>query len=210
MAGVDEVTIPDLDGLGRLFKCGVAIGSRRSMSVDFRKAVIPDELEALCAFDRVAFAQFPSDLFEPEEWAEFDSYWMIVDGEIVGCSAFMHDVDLDEKPKPGSLWIVSTGALPVHQGKGFGTKQKEWQIGYAKQHGFKVIVTNMRQSNSKIINANDKLGFTTREVVPDYYLDPTRGCHCHGVESRSMTTCDFRFSIRLKVAECKTCTPPEV
>jgi GNAT superfamily N-acetyltransferase len=145
------------------------------MNVEFRKAVIPDEIEALCAFDRVAFAEFSSDLFEPEEWAEFESYWMIVDGETVGCSAFMHDVDLDEKPRPRSLWIVSTGVLPEHQGKGLGTKQKEWQIHYAKQHGFNVIVTNMRQSNSRIIKLNDKFGFAIRELVPDYYLDPTEG-----------------------------------
>ena len=143
------------------------------MNIEFRKVVIPDENEALCAFDRIAFAQFPADLFEKEEWAEFESHWMIVDGKTVGCSAFVHDVDFDETSKPGYLWIASTGVLPDHQGKGFGRMLKEWQIDYAKQHGFTVIVTNMRQSNSRIIKLNEKLGFTIREVVPEYYPDPT-------------------------------------
>jgi ribosomal protein S18 acetylase RimI-like enzyme len=142
------------------------------MNIEFRKVVIPDEIEALCTFDRLAFAEFQADLFEPEEWAEFESYWMIVDGEIVGCSAFVPDVDYDETPRIGSLWIASTGVVPGHRRKGYGKMLKEWQISYAKAHGFKVIVTNMRESNSPIIELNEKLGFTIREVSPGYYPDP--------------------------------------
>ena len=48
----------------------------------------------------------------------------------------------------------------------------EWQIEYARQSGFEVIVTNMRESNTRIIRLNEKLGFTTRELVPGYYFDP--------------------------------------
>jgi ribosomal protein S18 acetylase RimI-like enzyme len=142
------------------------------MNVEFRKVVIPDEIDALCTFDRSAFAKFPADLFEPEEWDEFESYWMVVDGVIVGCSAFVPNVDYDETPQIGSLWIASTGVLPDHQRKGFGKMLKEWQINYAKEHGFKLIVTNMRESNSPIIELNKKLRFTIREVSPGYYSDP--------------------------------------
>lgn len=142
------------------------------MDTEFRKAVIPDEIDALCAFDRIVFAQFPADLFDPEEWTQFEPYWMIVDEKAVGCSAFIHDADLDGKPKPGSLWIVTTGVLPDYQGKGLGRKQKEWQIAHARQHGFKVVVTNMRKSNTRIIRLNEELGFTVREVIPEYYPDP--------------------------------------
>ena len=143
------------------------------MSIEFQEVAVPDEIEALLAFDRSAFADFPADLFEAEEWAGFVSHWMIVDGETVGCSAVVHDNDYDETSKLGSLWIASTGILPEHRRKGFGKMLKEWQISYAREHGFKVIVTNMRKSNSPIIRLNEKLGFTIRELSPEYYTDPT-------------------------------------
>jgi ribosomal protein S18 acetylase RimI-like enzyme len=141
------------------------------MNVEFRRAIIPDEIEALCEFDRIAFEPFPADVFGPEDWAQYESYWMIVDGRRVGCSAFVHDVDYDEQPRPKCLYVVSTGVLPELQGQGLGAKQKQWQIEYATRRGFKVIVTNMRQSNSRIIRLNKKFGFTTRELVPGYYRD---------------------------------------
>jgi ribosomal protein S18 acetylase RimI-like enzyme len=75
-------------------------------------------------------------------------------------------------PRPKSLYIMSTEIAPQFQGRGFGTKQKQWQIEQARQDGFEVMVTNMRQSNSRIINLNEKFGFTTREIVPGYYSDP--------------------------------------
>jgi ribosomal protein S18 acetylase RimI-like enzyme len=142
------------------------------MKIEFRKAKIPDEIEALCEFDRKAFAAFPADLFDPDDWAEYESYWMIADGQIVGCSAFIHDVDYDGRHRAKSLYITSTGVLPELRGRGMGTEQKKWQIEYAKQHGFRVIVTNMRESNSPIIRLNEKFGFTSREIVPGYYADP--------------------------------------
>jgi GNAT superfamily N-acetyltransferase len=142
------------------------------MNISFRKVKVPDEIEELCKFDRKAFANFPADLFDPEDWARYDSYWMIVDGQTVGCSAFVHNVDYDEQPRPHCLFIVSTGVHPEFQGRGFGTEQKKWQIEYARQYGFEVIVTNMRDSNARIIRINKKLGFVPRESVPRYYSDP--------------------------------------
>lgn len=53
-----------------------------------------------------------------------------------------------------------------------GSKQKQWQIEYARERGFEIIVTNMRESNTRIIRLNNKFGFTTRELVPGYYSDP--------------------------------------
>jgi ribosomal protein S18 acetylase RimI-like enzyme len=142
------------------------------MNIEFRRAKVPDEIGDLCEFDRKAFAAFPGDVFDPEDWAEYESHWMIVDGNVVGCSAFVHDVDYDERPRPRSLYIISTGVLPEFQGRGLGTRQKQWQIEYARRHGFEVIVTNMRESNGRIIRLNQKLGFRTREVVAGYYTDP--------------------------------------
>src|ERR1035441_6700894 len=142
------------------------------MNVEFRKAIIPDEIEALWKFDHIAFEPFPADLFDAEDWAQYESYWMIVDGTTVGCSAFLHDVDYDEQPRPKCLWILSPGGLAEGQGQGLGSVQKKWQIEYARQRGFEFIVTNMRQSNNRIIRLNEKFGFKPRELVPGYYDDP--------------------------------------
>jgi ribosomal protein S18 acetylase RimI-like enzyme len=142
------------------------------MKIEFRKAIIPNEIEALYEFDHMAFESFPANLFEAEDWAQYESYWMIADGRTVGCSAFLHDVDYDEQTRPKCLWIVSTGIPPELQGQGLGSKLKEWQIEYARLRGFEFIVTNMRQSNSRIIRLNERFGFTPRELVPGYYDDP--------------------------------------
>jgi len=139
--------------------------------VELRKAIIPDEVEALGDFDRRAFHLHPQDLFTSEQWEEYESYWMVLDGQAVGCSAFVHNVDYNEQPRPGCLYIVSTGVAPEFQRKGFGNQQKAWQIEYAKQRGFTKIVTNMRQSNERIIRLNEKFGFTIRKIDPGYYSD---------------------------------------
>jgi hypothetical protein len=101
-----------------------------------------------------------------------NTYWMIVDGSIVGCSAFVPNLDYDERPRPKCLYIISPGMGPGVSGAGLGAKQKKWQIEHARQHDFEVMVTNMRQSNTRIISLNKKFGFTTRELVPGYYSDP--------------------------------------
>ena len=53
-----------------------------------------------------------------------------------------------------------------------GAKQKEWQIEYARQHGFEGIVTNMGESNVRLIRLNEKFGFKTRGIAPGYYSNP--------------------------------------
>ena len=51
---------------------------------------------------------------------------------------------------------------------------KTWQIEYAKQRGFTKIVTNMRQSNERIIRLNQKFGFTVKGIDRQYYDDGER------------------------------------
>ena len=143
-----------------------------TQKIEFRRVIVPDEMGALCELDRKIFHEFPADLFIPEEWAEFESYWMIVDGKIVGCSAFIRDSDFDDEPRPGCLHIMSTGVLPEFRRRGFGMKQKRWQIEFAKQQGFQVIVTNTRESNVAMRELNLKLGFAIREVSPHFYYEP--------------------------------------
>jgi ribosomal protein S18 acetylase RimI-like enzyme len=141
-------------------------------NIEFRSTILPDEIEALCDFDHQVFGSYPDDLFSPEDWAELESYWVIVNGKTIGCIALKRNVDYDEEPRPGSLYIESTGVLPEFQRRGFGSKMKEWQIEYAKKHGFGIIVTNARQSNAASIALNRRFGFRTREIVSPYYYDP--------------------------------------
>ncbi len=172
VAGIDEISIyPDLDGLGRCLST-VLRDESGPTKIEFRKANVPDELDALCEFDRKVFHAYPADWFPREEWADFESFWMIADGITVGCSSFLHGTDYNDQPRPDCLFIVSTGVLPEFRRLGFGKQQKKWQIDYAKQHGFQAIVTNARQSNESIIRLNLKLGFKIRDIDRDYYDDP--------------------------------------
>lgn len=135
-------------------------------TIEFRRALIPNEIDALCDVDQRIFHAHPSDLFSREFWAErCEAYWMIVNGQIVGCSAFQSNYDHRGR-NPGCLYISSTGILPEFRRQGFGRKQKEWQIEYARKNGFSRIVTNMRASNAPIIALNKSLGFAVHEFVP--------------------------------------------
>jgi ribosomal protein S18 acetylase RimI-like enzyme len=144
----------------------------QSERVEFRRVIVPDELELLFDIDRRIFSAFPADLFSAEEWAEFESYWMIVDGTIVGCSAFLRDTDFDIEPRPGCVHIMTTGVLPEFRRRGYGAKQKQWQIEFAKQQGFEVIVTNTRASNVAMIELNLRMGFQIRGSAPHFYFEP--------------------------------------
>jgi GNAT superfamily N-acetyltransferase len=170
--GVDEVTIfPDLDGLGRSLSTMLE-GEATGLKIEFRNAVLPDELDDLTKIDRKIFASFPDDLFDAEEWNTFESYWMLVNGTKVGCSVFKSNVDYDDQPRLGCLYLVSTGILPEFQSKGFGKKLKAWQIKYARENGFSLITTNMRHSNARMICLNLGIGFKIRGVDAGYYHAP--------------------------------------
>jgi len=140
--------------------------------IEFRKARVPEELDALCAFDQKAFAQFPGDIFAASTWLTLDSYWLRVEGVLVGCTAMEPNVDYDGSSRPGSLFISSTGVLPEFQGRGYGSLQKKWQIEYARENGFQSILTNMRLSNHRIIRLNEKFGFVRRAIDQNYYKNP--------------------------------------
>jgi GNAT superfamily N-acetyltransferase len=143
-----------------------------TQKIEFRRVVVADEIGTLCEIDRKIFHAFPADLFTPEDWAEFESYWMIVDGKIVGCSAFIRDSDYDDELRLGCLHIVSTGVLPEVRRRGFGMKQKQWQIEFAKQQGFRMIVTNTRESNLAMLQLNLKVGFVICGTAPHFYYEP--------------------------------------
>jgi len=142
------------------------------MELLFKKVVLPDEIPQLLLFDQEIFGSYPDDLFSAEDWLQFESYWIIQDGRIIGCTAFKPHSDYDEEPMLGSLFVVTTGLIPELQGKGIGTKVKQWQIDYGNEHGFELMVTNMRESNAASRQLNQKFGFTVRHIDPDYYHHP--------------------------------------
>jgi GNAT superfamily N-acetyltransferase len=146
------------------------------MKIAFRNA-LRSERNALAAFDRRVFSK--SDAFDAEDWAGLDAYWMMIDGQRAGCCAFERDahfanVSTGEIAKcSGSLYIVSTGILPEYQGMGLGDRFKQWQIAWARTHGFDRIVTNCRRSNRAIIRLNRKHGFEVIGLTRgNYYWQP--------------------------------------
>jgi ribosomal protein S18 acetylase RimI-like enzyme len=149
--------------------------------VEFRRALIPDELRSLVIFDHKAFHAYPGDWFDRDTWRCCEAWWMIVGGKKAGCCAFLPNVDFQEDIRQdyfnpavaGTLYLVSTGILPVFQGSGLGTLLKAWQISYAKRNGFKRIVTNTRKSNKRMIALNRKFDFRTIRTTPRYYSNPT-------------------------------------
>jgi len=151
---------------------------KADMRVRFRRAALPKDKHALVTFDHKVFRK--ADWFSPDDWDQFESYWMIVDEERVGCCAFARNTDFDEGPGKssakslGSLYIASTGILPDHQAKGLGERFKRWQIAWARRYGFTRIVTNSRRSNQPIIRLNRKCGFSILYTTArNYYQRPS-------------------------------------
>jgi ribosomal protein S18 acetylase RimI-like enzyme len=134
------------------------------VKTEFRKAGA-DEIRSLMIFDRKAFREYPDDWFDREYWSVCESWWMIVDGKKVGCCAFEHGAR-------GWLYITTTGILPEFRGVGLGSLLKGWQLAYARQRGFKRIITNTRKSNVAMIGLNRKFGFKIVQTKANYYRDP--------------------------------------
>jgi ribosomal protein S18 acetylase RimI-like enzyme len=146
------------------------------MKTEFRKAVLPDEIRALLAFDRKVFPL--ADRFDAAYWSICESHWLLVGNTKVGCCAFEKHVDFhdDSGVAPrlkGSLYISTTGILPRFQKQGFGPLLKAWQIAYARYHGFNRIITTCRKSNARMIALNRQFGFRIVRTIPKYYMEPT-------------------------------------
>jgi hypothetical protein len=63
------------------------------MMLEFRRAVLPEEAGDLWEMD---VAIFGKDAFQQEDWLSLESYWVVVDGRVAGCAAFIHDVEFQE------------------------------------------------------------------------------------------------------------------
>jgi len=139
------------------------------MRIEFRRAAVPGEVRRLVAFDRRVF---PRDRFSAAEWARYESYWMLLDGRRVGCCAFERHTGVDGRRAEGALYIASTGILPSLRGRGLGSLMKGWQLLFARDNGFRRILTNSRRSNTAMIRLNRRFGFRVVRTIADYYDDP--------------------------------------
>ena len=152
----------------RRYTCG--------MMLEFRRAVLPEEAGELWELD---LAIFGKDAFRREDWLSLESYWVVVDGQVAGCAAFIHDADFQEDlredgenaAQPGTVYIQSTGLLLAYRGQGLGKRVKAWQIEYARRNGFRRMVTNCRESNGAMIAINEKYGFQAIRTTSGYYED---------------------------------------
>jgi len=146
------------------------------MIVEFRKAELPADAVALHEMDVEIFGE---DAFELAHWLTLESYWILADGEVAGCAAFIRDVDFAEdlrdddenEPQRGTLYIQSTGLLAKYRGRGIGGRVKAWQIEHAKRNGFRRVVTNCREGNAAMIAINRTFGFREIRTTPGYYGD---------------------------------------
>ncbi len=146
------------------------------MVLEFRKAVLPEEGAELWKMDVEIFGK---DAFDEELWLSLESYWIVADGRVAGCAAFIHDVEFQEDlrgdgenaAQPGTVYIQSTGLLCAYRGQGLGKRIKEWEIEYAERNRFRRMVTNCRESNAAMISVNEKYGFRAIRSTPGYYED---------------------------------------
>jgi GNAT superfamily N-acetyltransferase len=123
--------------------------------VEFKRVVVPDEIEALCDFDRKAFGLYPHDVFSPQWWEKCESYWMISDGKVVGCTAFLLNADYDAQPRPGCLCIDSTGVLPEFQGRGFGRQEGNRKNGKLDTRGMGASLKSLPSCGKAILESFD-------------------------------------------------------
>jgi ribosomal protein S18 acetylase RimI-like enzyme len=137
------------------------------VNTEFRPAVLPAELHSLQAFDRKVFPK--SDVFPADYWKQCEPYWLLIDGVKAGCCAF----DKNTSQKEGTLYVTTTGILPRFQRRGLGQLMKQWQIAYARRHGFTRIVITTRKSNAAMIALNRKFHFKIVRTIPHYYAEPT-------------------------------------
>jgi ribosomal protein S18 acetylase RimI-like enzyme len=148
----------------------------RRLRLEFLRAKVPEEVAEL---RRVDLEIFGKDAFEIGVWLSVEPYWIVVNGQVAGCAAFVHDVDFEEDlreddanlPCEGTVYIQSTGLLRAYRGRGLGRLVKEWEIEYARRNGFQRIVTNCREGNAAMIAINEKYGFRAIRTTPGYYED---------------------------------------
>jgi ribosomal protein S18 acetylase RimI-like enzyme len=146
------------------------------MTTEFRKAILPRDIESLLAFDRKVFPA--ADRFDRAYWKVCESHWLIIGKTKVGCCAFEKHVDFHDPAgnaprRKGSLYIATTGILPRYQNRGFGALLKARELAYARYYGFNRVITTCRKRNARMIALNRQFGFRIVRTIPRYYMEPT-------------------------------------
>jgi ribosomal protein S18 acetylase RimI-like enzyme len=142
------------------------------------RLALPEEVSILCDLERKIFGE--SDGFvTPDLWEGVEAFFIIHGQEIVGSIAFQHNADIGESYDDdcvvceGTLYLISIGIVPEWQGKGIGTRAKEWELAYARSKRYNRVVANTRLSNKISIHLHLKYGFKVTRIVSNYYEDPT-------------------------------------
>jgi len=139
-----------------------------------RRARSAWDYELLAQMDSIMFR--PSDAFDREEFQRYRCWVIEINGEPVGSIALAPHIDLnthcDEVSQSQSLYIASTGIMPGRQRQGLGAIAKAFELGYARAHGFRKVVTMCRFHNTSILRLNARFGFQPRGSVPGIYDDP--------------------------------------
>lgn len=137
------------------------------------------EIKALTALDRRIFP-YESDVFDEELLGHlrgigFLFFLIMADDVIAGSIHLGPNFVWEEEfpsPSPGDLYIASTGILPEFRKKGIATFTKQWQIDYARSHGFKRIIADCRKSRFEMIRINLNHGLRIVGEIPGFYEDP--------------------------------------
>ena len=142
------------------------------MKIELKRADSIVEAGALCAFAAEVFS--PSDRFSPEDWADYDVFWIYAGDERAGIIALMPhrtcgvSYDLDANA-PGCLWITEIMIAPEFQNKGIGTAALTLAVQWARLTGFAKMSSNCRVGNRASIGLHQKAGFAVTRTIEDYY-----------------------------------------
>ena len=144
------------------------------MDVHIRRVDLKYDIEELMRQDHI---MFPVDAYDsPDDWEGSTPYWLILDGQKIGTTAFAEDVDVDPVGEvikaPGNCYFETTGVLPEFRSNGFGILIKAYEISYAKHHDFERVSTTCRESNEIIIGLNEMFGLKRVYTIPEYYPKP--------------------------------------
>lgn len=152
------------------------------MDIAIIRAHTPNDARALAKLERKAFSN-KEDWVPPSYYKRrgMHSFWLLHNGRRVGVTCLLHNANISTKEgmlfgrQRETLYIISTSVLPQFQRGGFGSIVKAWQIAYARKHGYKKIITSVRESNAVSIHLNLKFGFTISDCKEGFYADGDTG-----------------------------------
>jgi ribosomal protein S18 acetylase RimI-like enzyme len=142
------------------------------------------DIPALAALDKQCY--YDSDLFDEEDWQfykdVFQFFRIKVDSELVCSLVLGHNMGAwtngEEIPptSEGSLYLAGLAIPKDFRGQGIGFAAMLWVVDYARQNGFRKVVSICRKSNEGIVALSKKFGFSVVEEIPEFSEDPEEPC----------------------------------